>query len=341
MARVHQVLSAAWLAALVLVGANVGVAQDQDDFALDESEEGSAAADSKVREPKQVEAAPGPERDHSLGDEQALEEESAPEERFRETTDPYEDPKKSYLFFGAGWRFARIPTWMLGAYHVEAGPAVSTPLSLSGELAYRKNGFQILSTVNYTKLNIHGPFQLKGDPVEDTEWLTSKPKILNLTAAITWSTSFTDWFQVEYGFEAGLGFLFADTMRSEAYKRSNGTWGKCPAWASQTTNKNDRINYNPAFPNPTPEQKRFCDQPVGDRNQPPPTTNTAKMDGAQYGVHAVRGLFHGGVPYVIPILGPRLSLRFKPIHQLVLRIDVPLPVIPFGIMGGLAASYGF
>ena len=40
-------------------------------------------------------------------------------------------------------------------------------------------------------------------------------------------------------------------------------------------------------------------------------------------------------------VGPRISLRFKPIKQLVLRVDVPLPVFPFGFMGGLAAQFGF
>ena len=39
--------------------------------------------------------------------------------------------------------------------------------------------------------------------------------------------------------------------------------------------------------------------------------------------------------------GPKLALRFKPIKQLVLRVDVPLPVFPLGFQGGLAALYGF
>jgi len=275
-----------------------------------------------------------------LGDEQALEEERAPDERFRETTDAYEAPDKTYYFFGAGYRFARVPSWLLPAYHVKEGPGISMPLSLSGEVAYRKNGFQVTGALNFTKLKFSGPYQLKGDPITDTEWLQTNFKLLNLTATFTWSTAFTDWFQIEYGVEAGIGLLFGDMVRSEAYKGANGKWGKCKAWASQTTNKNDLINFNPEFPNPTPEQRRYCDQPVGDPTLPPPRTNTATMDGAQYGVQARHGLFHGGIPHAIPILGPRLSLRFKPIHQVVLRVDVPLPVIPFGFMGGITAQYG-
>jgi hypothetical protein len=348
MARVQTTWCSALLAALVLsalpaLPALSSLAQAQDEaFSLDE-DEAEGGEKRKVRTPRQVEPAPGPERRKLLSDEQALEEERAPNERFRDTTDPYEDPRKSYLFFGAGWRFSRVPTWLLPAYGVEAGPAVSTPLSVQGELAWRKDGFQVLGSVGFTRLNMRGPFQLRNDPIEDTEWLEGNFKFLNLTATVTWSTAFTDWFQIEYGFEAGLGFLFGDLTRSEAYKRANGSWGKCPAWASQTTNRNDAIQFNPLFPSPTREQQRYCDIPIGDGkpDMVPPASDPADRDGAQYGVKAERGLFNGGVPHVVPILGPRLSLRFKPVHQVVLRVDVPLPIIPFGIMGGVAAQYGF
>ncbi|MDB4977780.1 MAG: hypothetical protein JWN48_6121 [Myxococcaceae bacterium] len=296
--------------------------------------------DEAAQDSAQQGAAEEPREQERLDDEQALQEERTPREEYRETTSPYEDPDKTYLFVGGAYRFARIPSWLLGAYGVEQGPGVGMPVSFSGELAWRRRGSQIVGALNYTKLNFHGPFQLKGDPIEDTEWMQAKFKLLNLTVAFTRSTSFTDWFQLEYGVEAGLGFLFGDLVRSEAYKRADGTWGKCQAWASQVSNPNDKILFNPAFPNPTPEQRHYCDVPVGDPKLPPPASNSSTMKGAQYGVTARHGLFHGGVPHVIPILGPRVSLRFKPIHQVVLRVDLPLPVIPFGFMGGISAQYG-
>jgi hypothetical protein len=334
MAFVQRFLVSAVLTAALAVTTHTR-AQEGDEFSLDEAAEGGAE---KAPPAESVKPAPGPERERLLGDEQALEEERAPEERFRETTDPYEDPKQRYLFFGAGWRFSRVPSWMLGAYHAEAGPAVGTPASFTAELAFRKNGFQVTPTVGFTKLNIKGPYQLKGDPLEDTEWLDAKFKFLNLTVALTWSTSFTDWFALEYGLEAGIGLLFGNMTRSEAFRANNGAWGKCPAWASQA---NSGILFNPDFPRPTREQRTFCDPPIGPNDEPPPRTNGADEKGAQYGVRAKRGLIHGGIPNVIPILGPRLSLRFKPIHQVVLRIDIPLPQVPFGFQGGVAAQYGF
>ncbi|MEY4509135.1 MAG: hypothetical protein RLZZ450_1257 [Pseudomonadota bacterium] len=333
MALVQRFLVSALLTAALACSAQAR-AQDAGEFSLDDPAEGE---DPKAPVAKSAKPAAGPERETLLGDEQALEEERAPQERFRETTDPHEDPNQRLLFFGAGWRFSRVPTWMLGAYHVEAGPAVSTPASFTAELAFRKNGFQVTPTVGFTKLNLKGPFQLKGDPIEDTEYLEGKFNFLNLTVALTWSTSFTDWFALEYGLEAGIGLLFGDLTRSEAYKDKSGAWHKCPAWASQSNSL-----FNPDFPGtPTREQRTYCDPPLGPSDEPPPRTNPSDEDGAQYGVKAKRGLFQGGVPNVIPILGPRLSLRFKPIHQVVLRIDVPLPQVPFGFQGGVAAQYGF
>ncbi len=277
----------------------------------------------------------------SLSDEQALEEERAPREEFRESTDPYEDPKRRYVFLGAGWRFVRLPSWLLKAYQVESGPSVGTPSAVFGELAFRRKGFQVLADAGFVKWNFHGPFQLKGDPIEDTEWLQGNLKFLMLSTAITWSSSFTDWFQLEYGLEAGLGFVFGDVIRNEAVKRADGKWGKCSTWASQSSNPASLL-YNSMSPDPTPEEQRYCDIPDGPDNARPPPTNAADEDGAHYGVKAKRGLLNGGgIPRLVPLIGPRVSLRFKPIHQLVLRVDVPLPVLPFGFVGGVSAQYGF
>lgn len=316
------------------LGAATASAQDDDEsFSLDEEGESK-----KAPPPKKVKPAPGPTQEQLLGDEQALQEERAPQETFRDTTDPYEDPKKRYIFFGAGWKFAHIPEWMLGGYGIESGPAVTMPAGFGAELAFRRSGFQVSANVGYTKMALDGAYQLKGDSLADTEWLEGSFKLLNLTAVVTWSTSFADWFALEYGLEAGIGLVFGDLYRSEAVYQ-NGGWSKCDTWASQ---RDSGPLFNEDFPNPTAAEEMFCEPPIpDDPDDPPPSTNAADEEGAHYGVKAKRGLMNGGVPNVVPILGPRLSLRFKPIHQIVIRVDVPLPVIPFGIQGGVTAQYGF
>ncbi len=269
---------------------------------------------------------PAPAGKLMLSDEQALEEEQAPQDTYRDSTHPHEEPGKSYFFAGAAWRYVRLPSWTL-EWFLESAPSVGTAGSFLGEFGYRKDGFQVTATAGYMGWSFHGPFQLAGDPEVDTEWLDGDFNFLMATAAVTWSTAFTDWFALEYGFEAGLAALVGTLTRTEAFRDGNGTWGRCPGWAG-----------GPDLTNPTPQQAVFCDRPIGRSGELLPNdvrSNGADDLGAHYGVKASR------VPPVVPILGPRLSLRFKPIAQLVLRVDVPLPLAPFGFMGGLAAHYGF
>lgn len=231
-----------------------------------------------------------------------------------------EEPGKSYLYVGAAWRYTRMPAWTL-EWFLESAPAVGAAGSFFGEIAYRKDGFQILGTLGYMKWNFNGPFQMSGDPDVDTEWLETRWNLLLATAAFTWSTEFTDWFSLEYGVEAGLAFIFGDMTRSEAFRGQNGEYGKCAG---------------PGVPDAA-----FCDFPLPENGVQNPATNTAGFDGAHYNVKAERGIFNGGVPHVLPVLGPRLSLRFKPVQKIALRVDVPLPVFPLGFMGGISAQYGF
>ncbi len=295
-------------------------AQNKKGFSLDEPETAAASqGEQPMEEPTAEEGAP------RLSDEQALEEEKAPDESFRKSTNPYEDPSKSYFFAGAAWRFVRLPSWTL-QWFLEAAPSVGTAGTFFGEFGYRKDGFQITGSVGYMGWNFKGPFQLSGDQEADTEWLDGNFKFLSGTATFTWSTAFTDWFALEYGAEVGLAALFGDLIRSEAFKDNKGKWNRCPGWAGSA---------DLPLSEATAEQKFYCEQPnnrSGTLNIP---TNGADEDGAHYGVKATQ------VPPVVPILGPRLSLRFKPLAQLVLRVDVPLPVFPFGFMGGIAAQYGF
>ena len=294
-------------------------AQDGEGFSLDEPD---TAAESQGQEP----ASEPSEGTPLLSDEQALEEEKAPDETFRDSTNPYEDPNKSYFFAGAAWRFVRLPSWTL-EWFLEAAPGVGTAGTFFGEFGYRKDGFQITGSVGYMKWSFEGPFQLAGDPDVDSEWLDGDFNFLSGTATFTWSTAFTDWFALEYGIEAGLAALFGELTRSEAYRDSDEKWARCPGWAG-----------GPDLRNPTTEQSVFCDRPIGPNGDALPDevrTNDDDELGAHYGVKADK------VPPVVPIIGPRLSLRFKPIAQLVLRVDVPLPVFPFGFMGGLGAQYGF
>lgn len=331
MARVSSWLVVAGL----LLAAGSAAAQADEKFSLDDPDEQGREKSA----PTAAEAAASAEPE-LLGDEQARAEESAPDERFRESTDPYEDPSKRYYFLGAGWRFASLPSWLLAAGTVETDANLFTPGSFFAEAAFRRKGFQIGVNVGYVNWAFKDAFRLKDDPKEDMEWLDTKFNFLVTTATITWSTSFTEWFQLEYGLEAGLAFVFGRMIRNEAVPNGRGGWRKCETWADQLGFENDNRSY--PNPNPSSTEERYCDLPLSDDLEAqPPATNAPDEIGAHYGVRSKRGAFNEGVPYVVPVIGPRLSLRFKPIAQLVLRVDVPLPVLPFGFMGGLSAQFGF
>lgn len=291
-----------------------------DSFSLDE--EGDAPAKPAPSAAETAEAGE-PER---LDDEQAIAEEEAPEEKFRESTDPYEDPKKSYFFAGAAWRYVILPKFVLNWFLDEA-PRITSTGSFFGEFGYRKNGFQVVAQVGWMKWNFAGPFRKAGDPVEDTEWVNGKFNFLQGTATVTWSTSFTDWFAIEYGVEGGIAGVVGDLTRSEAYHKSNGDWAACPTFAA-----------DPSWPANVErglDSAVFCEPPTT------PPTDAANETGAHYNVKTPKGIANEGIPRVVPILGPRVALRFKPIHQLVLRVDVPLPLFPYGFVGGLSAQFGF
>jgi hypothetical protein len=341
MARCARLWSLLLVAGLV---SSAGAAHAQgkkaeEEFSLDEDD---TAADAAAKKPQEG-VATGKEEEKEevlLSDEQALEEEQAPDERYRKSTDPYEDPEKAYFFAGVNWRYLRMPSWAI-EWGVESAPSIGSSGSFFGEFAYRKDGFQITADVGWVKFHMKGPFQLSGDPPADTEWLNGPFNMLTASATFTWSTSFTDWMSLDYGVEAGILFLFGDLTRTEAYRDHNGKWQKCPGWVDPADpNHADPTRNQVALTDPG-QLNGYCAPPLGKNGGAPPPTNNADEDGEHYGVKANKGLFNKGVPHALPVLGPRISLRFKPIHQLVLRVDVPLPVFPFGFMGGLAAQYGF
>jgi hypothetical protein len=247
----------------------------------------------------------------------------------RKTTDPHEDPDEGYFFVGANWRSMFFPQGVL-KWFLAKTPGVSTAGSFSGEFGYRRNGMQITAAVGWMKIGFHGPFQRKDQDPTNVEWLDTRWNVLMATGALTWSSPFTDWFALEYGLEAGAAFIFGNMIRTQAYQNSNGSWAKCASVGVPNT----------TYCIPTvPEKDTNHDGKVGSNDARPPVTNSATHDGAHYHVKAARGFAHG-VPYGVPMIGPRLSLRFKPIHQLVIRADITL-LLPMVLSPALAVQYGF
>ena len=70
-----------------------------------------------------------------------------------------------------------------------------------------------------------------------------------------------------------------------------------------------------------------------------PITNQDGEEGAHYGVQARQWFDGGSVPNLWFRLAPQISLRFKPIHQIVIRADVGFDLFS-GIFVGGALQFG-
>lgn len=257
----------------------------------------------------------------SVADEQALHEETATVEVARDSSDPYEDPHTSYHFAGLLYRHIVVPTFIQHLF-ADGGVTVAAP-GLGGEYTYRKDGFSITGSVWYQSWAFVNPFRTNGDADTNTEIINSSWYSINLAASFMWSTQFNDMFALEYGVDVGVGIVGGTGTRSEAYPSSAA--GNVGGYAACSR----------AFdPNEHPTPGVYC--------APNPGGGESARDGEHgehYNVTAGKWTSGGSVPNVIPWLGlPHIALRFKPVHQVQVRLDM-------GFFGGFffgaGVQYGF
>jgi len=244
-------------------------------------------------------------------DQHATEEEMGTGAQGRSSTDPFEDPHQEYYFVGAFYRHIIIPEFLLGLFLDEASG--SDFPSFGAEFTYRKDGFDIVGSLFLARPEGQGPMRASGDPIEDTEWVETDLWAVFVSGTFLWSTSFTDWFAIEYGVGVGLGVVIGDVYRWEAYPDAEGNYQKC--------NREGDPN------------ARFCESPgTYEPNQCGDGTG-------HYGCHEGQWSSGGDVPNVVPWLAlPHLALRFKPIKQLMMRVEGGFGL---GFFMGASAAYGF
>lgn len=251
--------------------------------------------------------------DTSLGDQQAQMEtqQGAEATPARDSTDPFEDPHTGYWFFGAFYRQIIVPTFMQRLF-VEGGATASNP-AFGLEATHRKDNFDITMSLWWAGFSFDAPYRASGDPVTDTELVDGNTSAIFASAAFMWSTPFNDMFALEYGLDVGLGVVLGHVTRTEAYPSSaagnNGGFLRCRGVGDPDVS--------------------YCDGP----NVPD------GMTGGSYGATARSWVDGGSVPNIVPWLAiPHIALRFKPIHQFMMRLDAGFGL---GFFFGLAANYGF
>lgn len=258
------------------------------------------------------------EPNESLHDQQTRAE--ARREKHESETSPVEEPDKSYFFVGLMYRHVFVPTFMENIFFAESKPAQNP--GAGAEFTYRKNNFEIVSSLWWQRYWVNGPFRAKGDPAPEIEIINSKLSVLYASATFLWSTPITDVFAIEYGVGVGIGYVIGNLYRTEAYPDSNGD-------SVPDGNSHFRKCLGPSNPPAGADGVPWCD----------PTVAGSGEKGGHFGVKGKRWSSGGNVPNVWPWISiPHLAIRIKPIRQVMMRIEGGFST--GGFFAGASAAYG-
>ena len=219
---------------------------------------------------------------------------------------PVELPGKTYQFVGFRYRGIIVPKFMMNLFG-DGGTTVYIH-SFGPEFAIRRDGFEYQFALWFANYAMGPtPFKAKDDPVEGWEIVESKLKIIYLTADFLWSNEISPEFAINYGMGAGLGIVFGDLPRWQAY---------------------------PVGPESDPDSYVKCNGP----NNPNPRFCDTDEDRQHYGDSEESWAGGGSKPIVFPWFAIQTGLRYKPAKEFVGRLD-----LGFGLSGffiGIGADYG-
>jgi hypothetical protein len=287
----------------------------------------SAAAPVTATEPAAAPATEAP----LLGDEQALYEEEAGTEQTYSRVHPHEERDQNYNFLGVFYQHHFVPSSIIELF-VQAAPSFNFP-QMGLEYTHRRNNFEIVTSVYYADFKGSGPFLGKDDPATNAEWIDSSLWAVMGSVTFLWSTSFSDWFALEAGVGVGIGALLGNVRRTEAYPTSHG-YAACEAPTAAGTPGTAQADQPFVARSPGESVGSYCAPP----NHYP--SDRDGEDGEHYGINARHWLDGGKVPNLYARVAPQVSLRFKPMHQLVFRIDGGFDIFSGFFVGG-AAAVGF
>jgi hypothetical protein len=217
---------------------------------------------------------------------------------------PVELPGKTYLFVGARYRPIIVPKFMMNMFG--DGGRTIVAHAFGPEFAIRKNAFEYNLSIWYAGYGMDDtPFKAKDDGEKAWEIVSSKLKVLYITADFLWSQDFTPEFALNYGLAGGFGFVFGDLYRTQA-KPGPGANG----------------NTGEGFVKCTQIDGNYCD----DSNN-------------HYNGYTEKSWANGGSkPILFPWFVLQTGLRYKPHRNVVARLDAGFGTSGFFL--GLGLDYG-
>lgn len=228
-----------------------------------------------------------------------------PDETPASSEEETREPSTYYL--GLRYRGIIIPEFVLD-WFIEGGQTLYAN-GVGPEFSIR-NGSAEYTLSAWVAFYDMDPAAIKGHQNEEEAWeiIQSDLKSLYLTADFLWHSELTPGLDLSYGGGAGVGLIFGDLYRTQAYLVDGGTAG-------------DPSDYRPCQAVGQPSSI-YCD----DANAHyPGFTEPGWSDG-------------GGKPVAFPWLAAQLGLRYQPHPNVATRLDLGLGLS--GFMLGLAADYG-
>jgi hypothetical protein len=285
-----------WLAGLVpcavLATSSLAFAQDEEEAAAEATEEPSETSEDATETSAEA----------STEAEAPREEISSPPDSKNRGSGIWEDPKQTYYFAGLRYRLQVMPKFVQN-WFAEGGETltVHTP---GLEFGIRQDGFEynifgMLGMYNMTNV----PFKGNTDVELAWETITANYKVLFLGSDFMWSTpELTQGLSVIYGAGIGLGLVFGDMQRTQAYPDGNGSYAPC---AGQFNPRGD-----------------YCDN-INDHYNG--YVEPSWADG-------------GSSPIVFPWIAGQVGLRYKAHKNFVARLEGGYAISSFFV--GLGADYG-
>jgi hypothetical protein len=267
---------------------------------------------------------------HELGDEQATLEESTPPPVADNGIDAVPDETNhDYFSFGAFGGGVLIPGALIAAFVQYQG---SNPLNggIGGFFAWRRNGLTLTVEVGYQGLGGDGFYRGNNAVETEQEYVRSQLGVVFGQLAFQWAIPVTAWFSVDLGIGIALGGMTGNLSRQEAYPDATQQYG----WSA--CQGQDRPN------------TQYCEHEV-ERPGTNGRLDDSRVHGGTYQIQNNGAPGTGPNPFyfgdggVPPIFGwlqlPRVSLRFTPIRQLLIRLDVSYNLYGIGFGGALGYQF--
>ncbi|MEI9937476.1 MAG: hypothetical protein WDO69_09660 [Pseudomonadota bacterium] len=220
---------------------------------------------------------------------------------------PVEQPGKTYYGVGLRYRAIIVPKFMMNLFGDGGRTMVAN--GIGPEFTIRKDAFEYEFSAMYTSYAMDPtPFKAKSDGADAWEIVESQIKVLYLTADFNWSHDFVPEFALNYGFGAGMGIVWGNLYRTQAYPGTG---------ADPSTGEGFLPCAGPGNPNPA-----YCGS---DNNHYNGYTEPSWANG-------------GSKPVIFPWLALQTGLRWKPHRNFIARLDAGFGTSGFFL--GLGADYG-